>query len=181
MAINDGDKDVAFRITEATGDYSKRDSRKYKAWIDGLGDIKIFCDPHDLVVGTTYIMETIKISQFTTRRGEPCTSYFANGLIAPTAPGQPALQPEAPPKRGDSAPDVYETLRGIVKIAKGIKDFAQDEVLLGDTKFDPEDIRTMMIEAFKMGATMQMIIQDRKVGAQAETDRKIADEDGCPF
>lgn len=180
-----GDKreNVRFRVVTVKEKVSQKNQKKYRVAIDGVDKIVgLFDDRHDLQIGVFYVCESVESSDWTPPTGgSPITTYFTNGKTVQKDGAAPAPQQEAPPKSGDPAPDVYETLRGIVKVAKGIKDFAQDEVLLKDTKFDPEDIRTMMIEAFRSGCARQIILQDRRAAAQTEQKEGIPPSADFPF
>ena len=186
----DGDKmkNVRFRVVEVKDKISQKGQKKYRVDIEGVDKIAgLFDDRHDLQVGASYVCESVESSEWTPPKGgSPITTYFTNGKTVEAGGSAPAPQQEAPPQKApERAPDVYERLQAIVKVAKGIKDRAQDETILGKTRFDAEDIRTMLIQAYRDGAVMQLIGQDRRAaaqaGAQAITDRRIADEDDLPF
>jgi hypothetical protein len=169
-----GDKDVQFTVVSYKGWKTKSGTPKYYVDIDGE-KLTLIAKPTDLEVGVTYVMGSFGISEFKKDDGSRIISYFANGTIKPVS-GPPVVTNAAPPaeseeKKANRPAEVFEMLRAIVKVAKAVKEYATDPIVMGESgvKFDAEDLRTMMIQAFDQGATRAMIIKNRE------------GEDDCPF
>jgi hypothetical protein len=145
----------------------------YFVKIDGAGeDVYIWDARSDLRKGATYVAQKLHVLEYPPKEGyttpymfrwtEGDTTELEGPKSAPTAEkksvGDIALSSELL-HRG-----IFEVMREIKILASNAKDEHGDPM-----NFDGEDIRTMVIQAYRSGATQKMI------------DLIRAKQDDCPF